>query len=143
LHSGDSTAGGSTADVEVEVDSGSRPAWRYRLRRSGLAPVAAQLAVPVTLGLLIGGVLAYQAGSTNNALQPVPLGAVATPTPSFAKPSAQHGAVPVPTPGFIKPSASATGNCGSIAAANPPSARRLATLYELTGGTTPSGSRCP
>jgi hypothetical protein len=139
--------------VEVEVDSGSRPAWRYRLRRRGLAPVAAQLAVPVVLGLLIGGVLAYQAGSTNNAVQPVPLGAVATPTPSFAKPSAQQGAVPVPTPGFIKPTAPATtpartariatttDNCGSIASADRPSARP-ATLYQLTGGVTPAESGC-
>ena len=73
------------------------------------APVAAQLAVPVVLGLLIGGVLSYQAGSSNNAVIPRPLGAVATPTPSFGKPVVQHGAVPVPTPSFIKPSASSAG----------------------------------
>lgn len=57
------------------------------MRKRGLAPVAAQLAAPVALGLLIGGVLSYQAGSSNNAVLPVPLGAVATPTPSFVKPS--------------------------------------------------------
>jgi hypothetical protein len=155
FHSGDSTAGGSTADVEVEVNSGSRSAWRYRMQRRGLAPVAAQLAAPVALGLLIGGVLAYQAGSTNNAVQPVPLGAVATPTPSFGKPSASHGAVPLPTGGWIKPPASTTtpatttttttttttnGNCGITVPANPVSARRLATLYQLTGGMTPAKS---
>ena len=106
FHSGDSTAGSSTADVEVEVDSGSRSAWRYRMRRRGLAPVAAQLAAPVMLGLLIGGVLAYQAGSTNNAVQPVPLGAVATPTPSFGQPLATHGAVEPATPHWIKSPAS-------------------------------------
>jgi hypothetical protein len=61
---------------------------RYRLRRGGLAPVLAQLVVPVLLGLLFGGVLAYQAGSTNNAVHPVPLGAVPSPTPSFGKPAA-------------------------------------------------------
>jgi hypothetical protein len=72
-----------------------------------LAPVAVQLAAPVTLGLLIGGVLAYQAGSSNNAVIPRPLGAVATPTPSFVKPPAQQGAVNnLPTPGWIKPSES-------------------------------------
>lgn len=77
------------------------------MRRSGLPRVAAQLAVPVTLGLLIGGVLAYQAGSSNNAVIPRPLGAVATPTPSFVKPSAQHGAVNnLPTGGWIRPTAS-------------------------------------
>jgi hypothetical protein len=59
-----------------------------------LVPVAAQLAVPVALGLLVGGVLAYQAGSSNNLVHPVPLGAVATPTPSFGKP----GPTPTPTP---------------------------------------------
>jgi xanthine/uracil permease len=69
--------------------------------RSGWARVAAQLAVPVVLGLLIGGVLAYQAGSTNNAIQPVPLGAVPTPTPSFARPSATAtvSTAPTATPG--------------------------------------------
>jgi hypothetical protein len=84
--------------------SESRSAWRYRLRRSGWARVAAQLAVPVTLGLLIGGVLAFQAGSSNNMIHPVPLGAVATPTPSWGN----HSGVPATaTPGWIKPSASA------------------------------------
>jgi hypothetical protein len=80
------------------------------VRRSGLAPVAAQLAVPVTLGLLIGGVLAYQAGSSNNLVIPRPLGAVATPTPSFVKPSAvPSGAVPVPAPSWLtSPASTAT-----------------------------------
>jgi hypothetical protein len=86
--------------------SGRRSAWRYRKQRSGLVPVAAQLAVPVALGLLIGGVLAYQAGSSNNLVQPSPLGAVATPTPSFGQPSAPGGAVEPPTPSFFKPSPS-------------------------------------
>jgi hypothetical protein len=58
------------------------------MQRSGLPRVAAQLVAPVALGLLIGGVLAYQAGSTNDAVHPVPLGAVPSPTPSFGKPSA-------------------------------------------------------
>ena len=62
------------------------------MRRSGLAPIAVQLAVPVTLGLLIGGVLAYQAGSSNNAVHPVPLGAVPSPTPSWVRPAATPAA---------------------------------------------------
>jgi hypothetical protein len=91
------------------VHSGSRPAWRQRVRRSGWAPVATQLAVPVALGLLVGGVLAYQAGSSNNAVIPRPLGAVATPTPSYVKAtSAPTGAVELPTPSWIKPSAATT-----------------------------------
>jgi hypothetical protein len=78
------------------VSSGSRLGSRYRARRGGLAPVAVQLAAPVVLGLLIGGVLAYQAGSTNNPVQPLPLGAVATPTPSFGKPSTPATSVTTP-----------------------------------------------
>lgn len=65
-----------------------RSASRYRTQRSGWARVAAQLVAPVVLGLLIGGVLAYQAGSTNDLVHPVPLGAVPSPTPSFGEPSA-------------------------------------------------------
>jgi hypothetical protein len=75
--------------------------------RRGWARVAVQLAVAVALGLLIGGVLAYQAGSTNNAVQPVPLGAVPSPTPSFGNPSAAAtGAVAPPSPGWLTPPAS-------------------------------------
>ncbi len=70
-----------------------------------MAPVAAQLAVPVALGLLVGGVLAYQAGSSNDAVIPVPLGAVPRPTPSFVKPSAATPAS-IPTAAFFKPPAS-------------------------------------
>jgi hypothetical protein len=91
------------------VHSGSRFASRRGGRETDLAPVAAQLAVPVALGLLIGGVLAYQAGSSNNAVIPRPLGAVATATPSWVKPSAEpRGAVEPPTPSWIRPPASAT-----------------------------------
>jgi hypothetical protein len=90
--------------------SGHRSAWRRRTQRSGWARVAAQLAVAVALGLLIGGVLAYQAGSTNNVVHPVPLGAVPSPTPSFGHPSAPPatGAVAPPSPGWLTPSASLT-----------------------------------
>jgi hypothetical protein len=58
--------------------------------------VAVQLVAPVALGLLTGGVLAYQAGSTNDLVHPVPLGAVPSPTPSFGRPPA-----PATTPGTI------------------------------------------
>ena len=90
------------------------------MRSSGLPRVAAQLAVPVTLGLLIGGVLAYQAGSSNNAVIPRPLGAVSTPTPSYVKPSAQHVAVNnLPTGGWIRPSASPKPSGSATPAATP------------------------
>jgi hypothetical protein len=135
--------GGSTADLEVDrVYSERRSAPRYRMQRSGLAPVAAQLAVPVALGLLIGGVLAYQAGSTNNAVQPVPLGAVATPTPSFGNPSASTATAPAastPAPAALP---TTNGNCSVIVPVNPLNARRLATLDQLTGGMTPAESGC-
>jgi hypothetical protein len=135
--------GGSTADVEVDrVYSERRSARRYRMQRSGLAPVAAQLAVPVALGLLIGGVLAYQAGSTNDAVQPVPLGAVATPTPSFGEPSASTAtasAASTPTPAAIM---TTNGNCSIIVPVNPLSTPRLATVYQLTGRMTPAEPGC-
>jgi xanthine/uracil permease len=110
-----------------------RSAPRYRTHRSGLAPVAAQLAVPVVLGLLVGGVLAYQAGSTNNAVQPVPLGAVPTPTPSFGEPSASTATAPAtaaPSPAAIT---TITGQRGIVVPVNPLSARRIAALHQLTG----------
>jgi hypothetical protein len=105
---------------------GGRPsAWRHRTQRSGWARVAAQLVAPVALGLLIGGVLAYQAGSTNDAVHPVPLGAVPSPTPSFGRPSA--------SPAAASAAAMMThGHCGVIVAAYPTGARRLATVYQLT-----------
>jgi hypothetical protein len=92
------------------VRSGHRSALRRRKQRSGRARVATQLAVPVALGLLVGGVLAYQAGSTNNAVQPAPLGAVPTPTPSFGNPPASTvtGAVMPPSPTWLTPLASLT-----------------------------------
>ena len=119
-----------------------RSARRYRMQRSGLARVAAQLTVPVTLGLLIGGVLAYQAGSTNNAVQPVPLGAVPSPTPSWVIPSASTAtasAAPTPTPAAIT---MINGNCGIIVPVNPLSVRRLVDLDQLTGGMTSAESGC-
>jgi hypothetical protein len=61
----------------------------------------------VALGLLIGGVLAYQAGSSNNAVIPVPLGAVPTPTTAFVNPSVATPAT-LPSAGFLKPPALTT-----------------------------------
>lgn len=132
--------------------SGSRTARRHRTHRSGSVRVAAQLAVPVVLGLLIGGVLAYQAGSSNNLVQPVPLGAVPTPTPSFGHPGATRTtpatpATPATTPATNTTATTATttdgnANCGVIAPANPLTAPRLAALYQFTGAMTPAESGC-
>ena len=88
--------------------SGRRSASRRRTPRSGWTRVATQLIVPVVLGLLVGGVLAYQAGSTNDAVHPVPLGAVPSPTPSFGHQSAATGAVVPPSPSWLTPPASLT-----------------------------------
>jgi hypothetical protein len=112
------------------------------MQRSGWARVAAQLTVPVTLGLLIGGVLAYQAGSTNNLVQPVPLGAVPSPTPSWVIPSASTAtaaAAPAPAPAAIT---TTNGHCGTTVPVNPLSVRRLVSLYQLAGGMTPAESGC-
>jgi hypothetical protein len=125
------------------------------MRRGGWAPVAAQLAVPVALGALIGGVLAYQAGSGNNAVHPVPLGAVPSPTPSWVNPAASTAtasAASTTTPAASTTTSAATatahGDGGVVAPANLLSARGLATvcqltsLYQLTSAMTPAEAGC-
>ena len=116
--------------------SGRRPAWRRRTQRSGVARIAVHLAVPVALGLVIGGVLAFQAGSSNSGLIQVPLGAWVSPSPS-ASASALMAAAPATT-------LTTNVNCDIIVPANPLSARGLATPYQLTGpdGRTPAESGC-
>ena len=110
------------------------------MQRSGLVPVAVQLAAPVALGLLIGGVLAYQAGSTNDAVQPVPLGAAPSPTPSFGKAStATASATTTTTPAATT---ATNGNCGIIVPAHPLGAWRLPAPHQLTGGLMPADSGC-
>jgi hypothetical protein len=102
------------------------------MRGSGLSRIAVQLAVPVALGLVIGGVLAFQAGSSNSGIEQVPLGTPVTATPSAS--------VPAPT----ATSATTSVNCDIVVPANPLSAQGLATPYQLTGtdGTTPAASGC-
>jgi hypothetical protein len=104
-------------------------------RRSGAARIAAQLAVPVALGLVIGLVLAFQVGSGNSGVDPLPLGAPVSP-------SLLAG---TPAPLATAPAALTTNvNCDIIVPANPLSARGLATPYQLTGtdGLTPAESGC-
>jgi hypothetical protein len=105
-------------------------------QRSGVARIAVHLSVPVALGLVIGGVLAFQAGSSNSGLVQVPLGAPVSP-------SASASALPSMT---TTPATTLTTNvnCDIIVPANPLSAQGLATPYQLTGtdGMTPAESGC-
>ena len=97
----------------------------------GAARIAAQLAVPVALGLVIGGVLAFQAGTSNSGVVQVALGTPVTPSPSVsAPPSATNSTTNV--------------NCDIVVPANPLTANGLATPYQLTGtdGQTPAQSGC-
>jgi hypothetical protein len=102
--------------------------------RSGVSRIAAQLAVPVALGLVIGGVIAFQAGSSNSGIDQVALGTPVIPTPSASVPAS------------TSPAHRATINvsCDIIVPANPLSARGLATPYQLTGtdSRTPAESGC-
>ena len=116
--------------------NGRRSAWRRRLQGSGTAYVARQLVVPVVLGLAIGGVLAFQAGSSNSGLIQVPLGLLVSPSPSAS--------IPVPMTTTQPRTLTANSDCDIIVPADPLSARGLATPYQLTGtdGMTPAESGC-
>jgi hypothetical protein len=95
--------------------------------------IAVQLAVAVVLGLLIGGVIAFQAGSSNSGINQVALGTWVSPSPSAS----------VPTSMTTTP-ATTDVNCDIIVPANPLSAQGLATPYQLTGtdGKTSAESGC-
>jgi hypothetical protein len=124
--------------MEVDrVRDERRSAWRRGSQeKSGMARVALQLAVPVALGLVIGGVLAFQAGSSNSGINQVALGTPVSPSPSASIP-------PLLT---TTPAATLTANvnCDIIVPANPLTAQGLATPYQLTGtdGMTPAKSGC-
>jgi hypothetical protein len=104
--------------------------------RSGGERIAAQLAVPVALGLVIGLVIAFQAGSSNSGINQVPLGALVRPSPSASIPAALTNTAVTTVAGNT--------TCDIIVPAHPLSARGLATPYQLTGagGTTPAESGC-
>jgi hypothetical protein len=97
-----------------------------------MARIAAQLAVPVALGLVIGGVLAFQAGSSNSGINQVALGTLVTPTPTPSVPAS------------MTVGRTTNVNCDIIVPANPLTAQGLATPYQLTGpnGTSPAESGC-
>jgi hypothetical protein len=101
-----------------------------------MARIAVHLAVPVALGLVIGAVLAFQAGSSNSGLIQVPLGAWVSPSPSAG---ASGSMTTTPATALTT-----NVNCDIIVPANPLSARGLATPYQLTGpdGMTPAESGC-
>jgi hypothetical protein len=98
-----------------------------------VARIAVQLAVPAALGLVIGGVIAFQAGSSNSGLNQVPLGTLVSPSPSA---SASASLTTTATTTNV--------SCDIVVPANPLSARGLATPYRLTGtdGMTPAQSGC-
>src|SRR6202522_4140950 len=101
--------------MEVDrVHNGRRPTWRRRRPGSGRRTVVVQLAVPVALGLVIGLVLAFQAGSSNSGVYQVALGTLVSPSPSASVPASTT------TP------ATGNANCDIIVPANPLSARGLA-----------------
>ena len=112
------------------------PAWRRRVRETGMSRVAGQLAVPAVLGLVIGVVLAFQSGTSNSGLIQIPLGTYVSPTASDTAAALAPAA----------PAASMKSNatCGIIVPAYPLSAQGLATPYQLTGpdGMTPAQSGC-
>jgi hypothetical protein len=100
-----------------------------------MARIAAQLAVAVALGLVIGGVLAFQAGTSNSGVDQIPLGTWVSPTPSASVPGSTTTQATTLT---------ANADCDIIVPANPLSAKGLATSYQLTGtdGKTPAESGC-
>jgi hypothetical protein len=104
--------------------------------RSGGVRIAAQLAVPVALGLVIGLVIAFQAGSSNSGINQVPLGTLVRPSPSASIPAALTNTAVTTVAGNT--------TCDIVVPAHPLSARGLATPYQLTGagGTTPAESGC-
>jgi len=117
------------------VHNERRSPWRRRMRESGMSRVAAQLAVPAVLGLVIGVVLAFQSGTSNAGLTQIPLGTYVTPTATDTA-----AALATATPAGM----TANTTCDIIVPANPLSAQGLATPYQLTGphGMTPAQSGC-
>src|SRR5580698_10025350 len=116
-------AGAKRRACEVDrVSDGRGTAWRRRMPGRGAARITAQLAVPVALGLVIGGVLAFQAGTSNSGIVQVALGTPVTPTPSASAP-----------PSATNSTTSTNVNCDIIVPANPLTAK---------GRQTPAQSGC-
>jgi hypothetical protein len=109
-------------------------AGRRRRQRSRARRLTVTLAVPVALGLVVGAVIAFYAGSRTVSAAgpgPSPLGSVtAAPVATTTSPVVTVDANNV--------------NCDIIVPANPLTARGLATPYQLTGtnGMSPAQSGC-
>jgi hypothetical protein len=110
--------------------TGRRSARRRRADRNRGARIAAILAIPVALGLLIGIVIVVFGGHGISDISQTALGA-------SASPSASGSTTPATT-------AAANVSCDIIVPANPLSATGLATPYQLTGtgGMTAAQSGC-
>jgi hypothetical protein len=104
------------------------------MRETGMSRVAAQLAVPAVLGLILGVIVAYQSGSSNSGLAQIPLGTYVTPA------AVETAAALAP----VAPSMKNNSSCDLIVPADPLSAQGLATPYQLTGpgGKSPTESGC-
>jgi hypothetical protein len=116
-----------------------RSAWRRRRGHGRVARLGIFFAVPVVLGLVIGAVVAFNGGGSQDPTVAVtPLGATQSPAGggSAASPAVTGGA-PIVTD-------AANVNCDIIVPANPLSAQGLASPYLLTGpgGMSPAQSGC-
>jgi len=109
--------------------TGRRSARRRRADWNRGTRIAAILAIPVALGLLIAIVIVVR-GASSTTIDPAALGASASPSASAAATTTTTAAANV--------------SCDIIVPANPLSAKGLATPYQLTGtgGMTPAQSGC-
>ena len=110
--------------------TGRRSARRRRADRNRGARIAAILAIPVALGLLIGIVIVVFGGHSISDISQTALGASASPSASSSTATTTTAAANV--------------SCDIIVPANPLSAKGLATPYQLTGtgGMTAAQSGC-
>ena len=111
-----------------------RSARRRRPQRSRAKRLTVTLAVPVALGLVVGAVIAFYAGSRST-------GAVG---PSASPPGGVAAAPAGTTTSPVVTMDANNVNCDIIVPANPLTARGLATPYQLTGtnGMSPARSGC-
>jgi hypothetical protein len=110
-----------------------------------VARIAAPLAIPVALGLVVAAVVTFSGGSHSTNLQESALGVAASPSASgSAQPGGGTSASPTATPTTPVVTATANVNCDIIVPASPLTARGLATPYQLTGtgGMSPAQSGC-
>jgi hypothetical protein len=125
----------------------SRHPWvrRRRAQRMRVVRIAAPLAIPVALGLVVAAIVAFYGGSHNTSLRESALGASASPSASgSAQPSGSAAASPTASASTPVVSTAANVNCDIIVPASPLTARGLATPYQLTGtgGMSPAQSGC-